>query len=54
MNNNFNFYFMNKNKELKSNLDSIHENIDSIYFLPSNLLEDLLEIKLSGIKRKRK
>jgi len=45
MDNNFNFYFMNKNKELE---------IDSIYFLPSNLLEDSFEIKLSGIKRKRK
>lgn len=37
----------------ESSVEFSELDIDSIYFLPSNLLKDLLEIKLSGIKRKR-
>lgn len=40
---------------LLKNINSYEsKDIDSIYYLPSNLLEDSLEIKLSGVKRKRK
>lgn len=49
------YVFEDTDSDESKNIDSDEsKDIDSIYYLPSNLLEDSFEIiKLSGIKRKR-